>query len=124
MPENGDYGNKTQDALLKRMQQGGMSRSEAIATAKDKGWIKQKNDQLVLTDKGKQHAKEAKQDLKSPDKTGGKYKYTGDKWTKAKSDSKQKQSKSAPKKQTQSKPAPGKQAQTKKAAAPKKQKKQ
>ncbi len=79
-------GNKMQNALLKRMQQGGLSKKNAIATAKKKGWIEQKGEHLALTEKGRDHAREAQRHLQAKDKTGGKYKYSKkkEKWTKKK----------------------------------------
>lgn len=59
------------DSLLQRMQQGGLSRDNAIATAKDRGLIKQDGDSLALTDKGRDAARKAKQSLSDQQQNKG-----------------------------------------------------
>lgn len=78
--------NKMQNALLKRMQQNGMSRQGAVATAKKKGLIKQEGKHLALTDKGRSSARKATRHLQSSNKTGGRYKYDKkqEKWKRGK----------------------------------------
>jgi len=52
---------KGEEALLRAIRSGGkrMSKSEAIAIAKDRGWMKQNGKHLELTSKGAQHARKA-----------------------------------------------------------------
>lgn len=56
---------KAEEALLGRMMEDGyMGKGEAIATAKNRGWMKQDGKSVKLTAKGKQHARKAMQKKK------------------------------------------------------------
>lgn len=68
---------KALDALLRRIMSGNedIDRGSAIAIAKERDWIKQKGDSLVLTEKGKKAADSAANTLKEKG-----YHWTGRSW--------------------------------------------
>lgn len=63
--DNPNKGNKMQEALLQRMMQSDSvdSYESAIRIAKSKGWLEQKNGHLVLTQEGRNNARNAQRHM-------------------------------------------------------------
>lgn len=58
-----------EDALFKRMMKNGnMTKSEAVATAKKRGWVEQDGAHLKLTKEGRKHASKASRSQRKEDK--------------------------------------------------------